>query len=149
MCFCKTLVSQLMWISLLKKLDFESPSVSSRVWMCNPTNATFFVPLSTFSHLQPHPQLSNGSPVYQRTASVHVQCSLGAINPTLSGCMGLTGRMWTAFVQQIQPTPPSVALHMATKHMLMLILIRLYPVMAIKHPGNLRICLDRRLRQEK
>lgn len=139
----------LLWVSLLKKMDFESPSVSSQVWMCSPTNATFFVPLSIFSQLQPHPWLSNGSPVYQRTISVHVGCSLGAINPMLSGCMGLTGCLWTAFVQQIQPTPPSVALHMATKHMLTLIPIRLCPVMAIKHPGNLRIRLDRRPRQEK
>lgn len=59
-------------------------------FLCDPANATFFAPLSTFSHLQPHLQLSNGSPVYQKAASVHVWCSLGAINPTLSGPMGLS-----------------------------------------------------------
>lgn len=32
---------------------------------------------------------------------------------------------------------------MTTQHMFILILIRLWPVMAIKHPGNLRICLSR------
>lgn len=32
---------------------------------------------------------------------------------------------------------------MATQHMFILIPIRLCPVKAIKHPGNLRICLSR------
>lgn len=58
--------------------------------LCDPANATSFAPLSTFSHLQPHLQLSNSSPVYQRAASVHMRCSLWAINPMLSGPMGLT-----------------------------------------------------------
>lgn len=59
-------------------------------FLCNPVNATSFAPFSTFSHLQPHLQVNNGSPVYRRAASVHVWCSLGAINPTLSGPVGLT-----------------------------------------------------------
>lgn len=46
-------------------------------------------------------------------------------------------------MQQIQPTPRSVAVHMAMQHMFVLIPIKLSPVMAIKHPENLRIHLSR------
>lgn len=46
-------------------------------------------------------------------------------------------------MQRIQPTPHSVAVHMATQHTFVLIPITLCPVIAIEHPGNLRISLSR------
>lgn len=41
-------------------------------FLCDPENVTSFTSLSTFSHLQPHLQLSSDSLVYQTAARMHM-----------------------------------------------------------------------------